>query len=111
MRNVTLHRLYASEPIGDLSSSFPGEFVKENTIFWPIEKKCLSRFLEPKTEKKVDLTNPWNFHFFKLSYFSENADVDFETPKNQTKSSQTRSRRQKKSKGIGSLAQNLGRVK
>ena len=38
MRDVTLHRLYASEPIGDLSSSFPGEFVKENTIFWPIEK-------------------------------------------------------------------------
>ena len=44
MRDVTLHRLYASEPIGDLSSSFPGEFVKENTIFWPIEKKMSESF-------------------------------------------------------------------
>ena len=53
-------------------------------------KNCLGRFLEPKTEK-VGFSNPWNFHFFKLSYFSQFADVDFETPKNQTKSSQPRS--------------------
>ena len=50
--DVTLHTRGTSEPIGDLSSSFPGELGKENRFFWPIEKKCLSRFLEPKTEKK-----------------------------------------------------------
>ena len=52
-RYVTLHTFATNEPIGDLSSSPPGELVEVPRIFLPIEKKkSLDRFLEPKTKKK-----------------------------------------------------------
>ena len=45
-----------AESIGDLSSSSPGELAEVKRFFLPIEKKCLDRFLQAKTGKKVDLS-------------------------------------------------------
>ena len=56
VRDVTLHTFDLNEPIGDLSSSSPGELVEVSRIFLPVEKKSLDRFFQAKTGKKVDLS-------------------------------------------------------
>ena len=58
-RYVTLHTFATNEPIGDLSSSPPGELVEVPRIFLPIEKKISGSIFRAKNEKKMDLTNLW----------------------------------------------------
>ena len=69
MRDVTLHRLCASEPIGDLSSSFPGEFVKENTFFLPIGKIVSESIFRAENWKKRGSDESLKFRLFQTFVF------------------------------------------